>query len=81
MISAVAFASALYSDSVLERETVACFLALQEMRLPPKNIAYPPVDQWSSTLPAQSASEKADRSGAGVGEDLNSRPCERVAFT
>jgi hypothetical protein len=33
--SAVALASALYSDSVLERDTVAYFLALQETRLPP----------------------------------------------
>jgi hypothetical protein len=49
----------LYSTSVLDRATVACFRALQEIRLEPKNTAKPPVDRLSSTLPAQSASENA----------------------
>ena len=59
MISTVALASALYSASVLDRDTVACFLAHQEIRLGPKKIAKPSVDRLSSKHPAQSESEKA----------------------
>jgi hypothetical protein len=50
---------ALYSASVLDLETVACFLALQDIRLDPKKMANPLVDRLSSRHPAQSASEKA----------------------
>jgi hypothetical protein len=46
--SAVVLATALYSASVLDRDTVACFLALQEIRFGPKNTAKPPVDFLSS---------------------------------
>jgi len=52
MISAVAFAIALYSASVLDRETVTCFLALHDTRFDPKKIAKPPVEHLSSTSPA-----------------------------
>jgi hypothetical protein len=59
MTSAVASAIALYSASVLDLDTVLCFLALQEIRLDPRNTAKSHVDLLSSTLPAQSASENA----------------------
>jgi hypothetical protein len=57
--SATALAIDLYSASVLERDTVGCFLALQEIGLDPKNMACPPIDLQSSEHPTQSASEKA----------------------
>jgi hypothetical protein len=59
IISAVALARALYSASVLERGTVAYFLAHQEIRFEPRNTANLPVDRRSSTQPTQSTSEKA----------------------
>jgi len=57
--SAVALAKDLYSASVLDLDTVAYFLAHQDIRLLPKNTAKPPVERLSSGHPAQSASEKA----------------------
>jgi hypothetical protein len=44
---------------MLDLEIVACFLALQEIKLGPKYTTKPHVDLLSSTQPAQSASEKA----------------------
>jgi hypothetical protein len=38
---------------------MCCFLAHEDIRLDPTNTAKPPVDLLSSTLPAQSAYEKA----------------------
>jgi hypothetical protein len=49
MTLAVALATDLYSASVLDLQTVACFLALQEIRFGPKKTAKPPVDRLSST--------------------------------
>jgi hypothetical protein len=57
MISAVILARALYSASVLDLDTVACFFTVHDMRLLPKKIANPLVDLLSSKHPAQSASE------------------------
>jgi hypothetical protein len=55
IISAVAFASALYSASVLDLDMVGCFLAVEDTKLSPRNTAKPPVDLLWSIQPAQSA--------------------------
>jgi hypothetical protein len=55
----VALAIALYSDSMLDVETMAYFQAVHNTRFDPKKTANPLVDLLSSILPAQSASEKA----------------------
>jgi hypothetical protein len=52
---------ALYSTSVLERDTVCCFLAFHDTKLLPKKIANPLVDLRSSEQPAQLASLNALR--------------------
>jgi hypothetical protein len=59
MISVVASTIALYSTSMLDLDTIFCFLAHHDIKFGPKNIANPPVDFRSSMHPAQSASEKA----------------------
>src|SRR4051812_47025700 len=76
IISVVASATALYSASVLDLDTVACFLAFQEIRSGPKNTAKPPVDLLSSGHPAQSAYEKA--LSKVEDERLNVRPIFKV---
>jgi hypothetical protein len=55
----MAFAMAFYSASVFDLDIVGCFRAHHEIRLPPINIAKPPVERRSSGSPAQSESEKA----------------------
>jgi hypothetical protein len=57
IISAVAFANALYSDSVLDHDTVAYFPVLHDTRFEVRYTAKPHVDRRSSKLPSQSASE------------------------
>jgi hypothetical protein len=39
MISATALANALYFASILDLDTVGCFLVLQEIRFQPRKIA------------------------------------------
>lgn len=57
--SAAAEAIDLYSASALERDTVGCFFALQEIQFPPRKVQTPLVDRRVSGQPAQSASENA----------------------
>ena len=79
MISVVALARALYSASVLDNDTVACFFAHHDIKLGPKNTANPSVERLSSTHPAQSESEKALTS---VDDDLlKVRLTPKVYFT
>jgi hypothetical protein len=56
---AVASVMTLYFVSVLDWETVFCFLAHHEIKLGPRKIAKLPVDFLSSVHPAQSVSGKA----------------------
>jgi hypothetical protein len=44
MSSAVTFAKVLYLDSVLDRETMACFLELHEIKLDLRKTTKPHVD-------------------------------------
>jgi hypothetical protein len=67
MISVVALAGALYSASMLDLNTVGCFLALHDTRLDPRNMAKPSLHLLSSRHPAQSTYEKPLTS---IDEDL-----------
>jgi hypothetical protein len=62
MSSAVVEAKARYSASAVDRDTVACFLVPQDIKLLPKKIANPVVERLSSLQPAQSASQKPQSS-------------------
>jgi predicted NAD-dependent protein-ADP-ribosyltransferase YbiA (DUF1768 family) len=62
MSSAVVFVIARYFASVLDREIVGCFFAYHEMRFPSRNVQYPVVEHLVVGHPAQSVSEKAQRS-------------------
>ena len=55
-------AIARYSASALERATVDCFLALQEMQLPPRKVQKTIVYCLVIRQPAQSASENPYKS-------------------
>jgi hypothetical protein len=65
--SATQLATARYSASALERETVDWRLEDQETRLSPRNTQKPEVDFLVSGQPAQSASEYAVRSVVELG--------------
>jgi hypothetical protein len=52
--------NALYSDSAEPLDIVVCFLEAHEIKLLPRKIAYPNVDQLVVGQPAQSASEKVE---------------------
>jgi len=58
MSSAVVEAKARYSASAVDQDTVACFLAPQDIKFVPRKIANPVVERRSSLQPAQSASQK-----------------------
>jgi len=53
-------ANALYSDSAEDLDIVVCFLEVHEIKLLPRKIVYPNVDQLVAGQPAQSASEKVE---------------------
>jgi hypothetical protein len=59
--SVVAMAKLLYSASVDDLETVACFLEDQEIKFGPRKIPKPVVDFLSSGHPVQSVSVKSLR--------------------
>ena len=63
MSSAVVEAMARYSASALDRATVGCFLALQEIHVLPRNVHKPIVERRVEGHPTQSESEKAKRVG------------------
>ena len=48
-----------YSASVLDLATVDCFLALQDIQLPPRKVQNPVVERRLVGQPAQSALENA----------------------
>lgn len=58
MSSAVVEAKAQYFASVVDRDTVACFLAPKDIKFLPKKIAKLEVERLSSLQPTQSASQK-----------------------
>ena len=70
--SAAVRARAWYSDSQLERETIGCFLALQETRLLLIKIEEPKVERLVSGQPTQSASEYATK--PIIEDEVNLRP-------
>jgi hypothetical protein len=47
----VSFAKDLYSTSVLDLDTVSCFVALHDIRFGPRNMTKPPLYILSSTQP------------------------------
>jgi hypothetical protein len=57
--SVVAMASDRYTASMLDLETIGCFLAVQDIKQSPRNTAKPDVDLLSSGHPAQSESQNA----------------------
>lgn len=61
IISDIALARLLYSNSVPDRAAVRYFLELQEIRFGPTSIIKPPTDRLSSWQPAQSAFENPCR--------------------
>ena len=72
-------ARARYSNSTLERDTIGCFLALQDMQLPPMNTQNLVVDRLVMGDPAESASLNPYRSRVLV--DNRRMPCSMVPWT
>ena len=79
MSSTLVDAKAQYSASALERDTVDCFLAFQDMQFPPMDTQNPVVDHIVMGHPAQSASLYPYRSRVLV--DNRRVPCSMVPWT
>ena len=79
MHSAAALATARYSASALDHDTVGCRLDDHDTKESPRNTQKPDIERRVSGHPAQSASEYAVT--ARFGEARSKRPCDVVPRT